>query len=528
MKKLLALTLALILVVLPLAGCGSKPETSTPTPVGVGTDTPKETQKEMEKVKYTVMISGSYAEYPPDGGEAKGVLQEAWEKQLGITNTDYEVIAAAGGDYNTKLNAMMSGGDVPDYFNVKIEELGNLVKNGIIVPVDDYVAQMPHFQELLKVPGNKVKYDNLMIDGKHYELPQISLEGSLNGPGVSGLMMRTDWLEKLTLKAPNTLEELHDVLVAFTTKDPDGNGKNDTYGLSGNKDQMFSSIFGAYGVYLNGINSWMEVDGKLVHSTTLPQVKNALETLRQWYSEGIIDPDKFVIEAKQTKDKFIAGQIGSYENTVWWANDARVAWKKSNPTATCAFVNPPKGPEGVSGYPVNLVGSNANVISQNCVDKNDVNRLVKILDWMVDDSDEGGMRLVQYGIEGENYTFDREKNVIDNSIMGDAATMYKLGYSNPVRWINVVDRRWIAKGDPREIDFQISGDSSKWVTTQFTGTVPAMKEYPDLYNKLWSEYFTKIVTGALPVSEFDVYVDKFYSQGGKELTEQVNAAWKKP
>ena len=49
--------------------------------------------------------------------------------------------------------------------------------------------------------------------------------------GNEGLLVRKDWLDKLGLAAPTTLDELYDVLYAFTYNDPDGNGKNDTYGL---------------------------------------------------------------------------------------------------------------------------------------------------------------------------------------------------------------------------------------------------------------------------------------------------------
>lgn len=34
------------------------------------------------------------------------------------------------------------------------------------------------------------------------------------------------------MEMPATIEELHDVLYAFTYNDPDQNGKNDTYGFS--------------------------------------------------------------------------------------------------------------------------------------------------------------------------------------------------------------------------------------------------------------------------------------------------------
>ena len=479
----------------------------------------------MEPVKYVIMKNQAIAEYPPDGGEAKKVIQAAWEENLGITNTDYEVILASGTDYSTKLNALMSGGDVPDLFNASITDLQNLVDNGIIAPVDDLVAMMPSYQALLEIPSNKAKYDNFMIDGKHYGLPTMELPGTLNGPGTDGMIVRTDWLENIGAETPETLDDLHDVLYAFTFEDPDGNGQNDTYGLSGNKGQYFSSIFGAYGIYMKDINSWMEVDGKLVHSTTLPETKEVLKLLSEWYAEGIIDPDKFVVEGKQAKDKFIAEKFGAWENTVWWANDARVAWEASGSAAECAFITPVSGPEGKHGYPVATVASSAEVISQNCVDTKDIERFAKILNWTCDDSETGGEKLVQYGEEGKHYIYDEENDSIDNTLAGDAVNLYKLGYSNPVRWLGVVDRRWIAKEDPREIDFRISNDTENWLSTEFSGSVPAMKEYPDLFTKLWDEYFTKIVTGALPVDAFDEYVEAFYAQGGTELTEQVNEAW---
>ena len=526
MKKLISCLLAAAMLGTLAAGCSQEEAAQSAaggTSQSAGASEPA--GEEMEPVTYVIMLNQAIAEYPPDGGEAKQILQKAWEEDLGITNTDYEVILASGDDYNTKLNAMMSGGDVPDYFHTSITDLQNLVDNEIIVPVDSYVENMPSYQALLEIPGNVEGYDNFILGDSHYAITEMSLEGVLNGPGRRSMIMRTDWLESCGLEVPATLDDLHDVLYAFTFEDPDGNGQDDTYGLSGNKGQYFSSIFGAYGIYLSDMNSWTEADGQLVHSTVLPETKEVLQLLSEWYAEGLIDPDKFVVEGKQAKDKFIAGKFGAWENTVWWANDARVAWEGSGTAAECAFITPVSGPDGDHGYPTNPVKTAARVISQNCVDTKDIDRFIKILDWTCDDGENGGLKAVEYGVEEEHYTYDAENDVIDQSLIGDAANLYKLGYSNPVRWVGVVDRRWIAKEDPREIDFRISGDTENWLSTEFSGSVPAMKEYPDLFSKLWDEYFTKIVTGALPVDAFDEYVEAFYAQGGTELTEQVNEAW---
>ena len=57
----------------------------------------------------------------------------------------------------------------------------------------------------------------------------------LDQPGTivrnEGILIRKDWLDKLGLKVPKTTDEFFEVMKAFTFKDPDGNGKNDTYGL---------------------------------------------------------------------------------------------------------------------------------------------------------------------------------------------------------------------------------------------------------------------------------------------------------
>lgn len=523
MKKIMALIMACALSLSLLAGCGknetSSQQNSTEASLNNGNE-----EEEVKPIKYTIMIKDAIAEYPPDGGVAKKLLQQAWKEKLGVADTDYEVIMVVNADYNTKLNAMMSGGDVPDYFEINIEDLPNLVKNDIIAPVDDVVSLMPAYQKLLDNTANKMSYDNFAVNGVHYAFTQATLDGSLNGPGVKGLIMRTDWLKNLNLKTPTTLDELHDVLLAFTKDDPDGNGKDDTYGLGGDKNGMFSSLFGAYGIFLNGIDSWIEVDGKLVHSTTVPQVKDVLKVLNQWYAEGIIDPDKFVVEEKQSKDKFIAGQIGAYENSVWAANDARVAWSETQPDASCAFVTPPTGPDGESGFPVNPIVTLGRVISKNCIENKDIERFAKILNFSCDTGEDGGMMMVTYGEEGKQYTYDKSTDVV-TQLVSDNTELYKLGFSNPVRWETVIDRRWIPQGDLRGVDFQISNDTNNWLISEFSGSVQAMKDYPDLYNKLWNEYFTKIVTGVLPVSAYDEYVEKFYEQGGTELTGQVNEAW---
>ena len=63
---------------------------------------------------------------------------------------------------------------------------------------------------------------------------------------------RQDWLTKLNLQVPTTVDEYYNVATAFASQDPDGNGKKDTYafgGINGVEDlRLTDHIFGAYGI----------------------------------------------------------------------------------------------------------------------------------------------------------------------------------------------------------------------------------------------------------------------------------------
>jgi len=100
-------------------------------------------------------------------------------------------------------------------------------------------------------------------------------------PCWAGLAIRRDWLEELNLQVPETIDELHDVLVAF--RDSYG-ATMDLYsdGLLG-----YDSILSAYGVTSD---FYMEGD-KVAFGPTTEAYKTYLALMRDWYNEGLINPD---------------------------------------------------------------------------------------------------------------------------------------------------------------------------------------------------------------------------------------------
>ena len=214
--------------------------------------------------------------------------------------------------YTQKLPIQMSSGDIPDLvYLLDPQDVQNYENQEFImeVPYEKIKEKAPTvFADICEKLPELWTYSR--VGDKNYGIPNFNTDGSRHNMGL----WRSDWLKNVGIeKVPDTLEEFHDAYYKFTFNDPDGNGQKDTYGCSAqlqNYFYFFNEIFGSYGV--TPFN-WMEKNGEVVYGMTLPETKQALELLRGWYSEGIIDPD-FITDSTTTiiNEKFLKGKIGYY------------------------------------------------------------------------------------------------------------------------------------------------------------------------------------------------------------------------
>ena len=151
-----------------------------------------------------------------------------------------------------------------------------------------------------------------LIDGKLLNVPQTGTTISAK----HGLLYRTDWAENLGIEMPTTIEEFHDMLYQFTYNDPDGNGKDDTYGIGGCTDfaTQLTPIFGAFGIYNKKLYNQLE-DGSVVYTGAMENYREAMKILKQWYDEGIIDPESVTDDRKGLRAKWASGRVGVYGDT---------------------------------------------------------------------------------------------------------------------------------------------------------------------------------------------------------------------
>ena len=162
------------------------------------------------------------------GGET--AEENSWTKLYAEHNIQLDVLYDVDGSQaDTKLAAAIMSGEYPDIIKTGSNGYVNYVYGGVIADITDVLDEYAsdELKEYLNADGG-LAMSCLKVDGRLYGLPKMSSSyGS-----VSLMFIRKDWLDRLGLEVPTTMEELKEVAHAFTYDDPDGNGENDTYGLA--------------------------------------------------------------------------------------------------------------------------------------------------------------------------------------------------------------------------------------------------------------------------------------------------------
>jgi putative aldouronate transport system substrate-binding protein len=234
------------------------------------------------------------------------------------TNTVLDVVMADGADAQ---NLLFASNDLPDI--VEFDGMGfqQYLSTGYLRPLDDLLKS--HGQNLLKSTSGDA-WKMMTVQGKIYAYPFENNRIKLYA------YVRTDWLENLGIDLSKnkdhgtfggkviTLDEYKDILVKFTRNDPDRNGKNDTYGLgaTGRKTNGgWANIYGAFG----GIPGQYYIDNnRAIPWVVTDQYRQALQYINSLWKEGVIDPEIYLTNSDQAKQKMINSVAGSGVGE-WWS-----------------------------------------------------------------------------------------------------------------------------------------------------------------------------------------------------------------
>lgn len=434
-----------------------------------------------------------------EGAPEVNSIKTEIETASGVT---FEHIAPPAANYAEQVSVILSSNDKPDIVKLpKFSDLFDYQSQGALLALDDYLKDTPDIVK--NIP--KEALDQLRVDGKLYGIPIWTSQHRYN------FIIRGDWLKKLNLSEPKTLDDLKNVYIAFRDKDPDGNGKKDTYGLSGQGFETFDPIFGAFGVMSPTTGYWYEENGKLLPDVLNPNTKKALQYIRDLYAEGLIDPEWITTKTEaQLNEKAMKNQFGS--TTHWWTWEPKVEeiMKKVDPNVEFRRIAPPIGPDGKSGVKgVDLINT-AIVILKSAKDPK---AAMQFINYYHTDQ---GMMTAYTGVEGIHW----KKNA-DGTIV----TMDQFNKDSKwIQWYSLFENEQpLLKVETPLV--QSRRDSLKWPIIANAGDgffgESRMKYAADL-QLLTEDTFGKIITGKADISEYDKFAQQWKKNGGDEWIAEIN------
>ncbi|OUS69472.1 ABC transporter substrate-binding protein [Paenibacillus sp. MY03] len=304
-KKIGMASLSLLLAALLAAGCSGGKETGKETE-----KKPVDGQSQTTEVGYPDKLSYFVYLDPNVSATLKDLSQVGVYRKLEeITKTKVEFMHPSSDD---QFNLMMTSGNMTDVVEANwgkvVPGADNYIKEKRIIRLNELIEKhAPNFSKLLKERPD-IKKMITSEEGNIYAFPFIRGDDYLLT--AQGLFLRKDWLDKLNLKVPTTIDEWETVLRAFKEKDPNGNGKADEIPflleLSGiNNSHAF---VGAWGVTAKG---FYQEDGVVKYGAVQPQFLEFIKKMSQWYKEGLIDKDFATTDGKLKDSKVTGNQLGA-------------------------------------------------------------------------------------------------------------------------------------------------------------------------------------------------------------------------
>lgn len=478
-------------------------------------------------VTLTWLVSQTSAEVD-DNAEVVKMIEDRFDIDLKTWYVDAK-------NFKQNLNVRFAGGEMPDILVVDTtSELAQYVDGGIVaeLPIELIREKAPHYAAIADANDQGDLWSTMSYKGKNYGVANPMEQVPM------ALFYRKDWLDRLGLDVPTTLDEFHDVMLAFVNDDPDGNGKNDTAGMG---ERTFNAIFGAYGLRcVTGGNPNFKVEEMQLGNDNVPffpyitdRAKEVLALLHEWYLEGIIYKE-FVTGENHggynwLSHAFMNGEIGvtcaqpyHYLTASTDTSDPKnwgvcmQEFKALNPDADIVIGPAPIGPDGESGTEGwNKVGR-LTVITTKCAeDPRKVEKFLEMLDAYYSDPEYA--QLVNYGIEGKHF----EKTDYGNVRIMEGTDLRKEGvlqvdFGSTVYFAENVD------DTKTKFGHEVTGNG------YWRFNAPATEEFSSVIatlDTMTEQAYFDMIIGNKPISYFDTFVEEFKKAGGATAEKAVQDAY---
>ncbi|MDR1598431.1 MAG: extracellular solute-binding protein [Oscillospiraceae bacterium] len=501
---------------------------------------------------------------------------------IDVNTNGFDVDAA---DYQNTLMLRTASDTLPDTFTLLDDAKSTtlfkqLVEGGRLADLTEAYDKAigGSTKERLAASDTQSLLQFLTVDGKLY-----GVTAGREAYNTAVLWVRQDWLDKLGLDVPQTLEDIEKVALAFVENKPGGNPNTigiplnpSTSGLGGMTGQWMGilPVFNAFGSYPD---IWVnDAEGGVVWGGVQPETKEALALLADWYQKGVLDKNLVTMkDGDEVRNTYVSANGAGFIFNAWW--DPWTQWDglgdtsvKNDETIKWTPVMAPLNKDGKFSPKNESVTPGGQVVTAKSEHPEAVIKAMNLFselslrtpefedlyqkyiaptEGVTEARTNSPFNTGLYQVQGRILTAENINSYLETGVLAvDPAIAGNAPYiEGAYEWANnntMAD--WYANKNEDEINkymqqyvghwaFDVVGNmylegekSGLYVEKQrgFVGSVDAQSDYGAMVNELQVTAFMQIISGAQPVDYFDEFVAQWHKLGGEEITKQVNEAVK--
>lgn len=441
-------------------------------------------------------------------------------------------------DYNTRLDAAISDGKLPDVFQVDESRFARLQELGLLMDLTDVFEQ--YASDTLKgyMSYEEDTFQTAWTDGRMWGIPQLNY-GMIDQ--FQYVWIRKDWKEQIQAGDPEIMDDVVAIAREFA----------DTFGgypiTEDSSLECMKRLAPAWGAN-PGI--WIETeDGNIGYGSVQPRMKEVLAVYVQWYQEGIINQDFPIYDEEKMFRDVVEGKTGVCPMAQWFAYDPMpdVVREQGAKAILEPYPIPSANGETVCQN-INSGNRGYIVINKDCEHPEAVMELINFYAYMMDEA--GGVESPEFisSLFDHSYTnipysftvvnpltdynqFQKVKKALSEGKDADVTDMGKDAskYYGCIHWMeeqnpdNVGD--WLQQGNEKSaygIAVELMEKGAYVKNAMWGISTPTILERWDLLENILNEGFTKIILGEEDLDYFDICVKRWESAGGAQATIEVN------
>ncbi len=510
-----------------------------------------------ETIEYTLgkMTSVNNSNMPENDTYTDNAYTRYIKSVINVQNVD--VFEANDSQYDTNVSMVISMGSLPDIMVVSSQdEVEQLVEAGLIEDLTESYNNCisDRIRKMYESYGDSLK-DMVTYDGKIMALPETNIT---DGPNL--VWLRKDWMDKLGLSEPHTIDDVVNIVKHFISEDPENNGvdasgKPNTVGLAVDTDVtgecgyssefLLDIIFACFGAYPK---QWiMNDDGEIVYGSVTNEAKEALSYISSLYNQGVIDNDFLLRTSTNICELIENGLCGSFFGPWWAPNNPLANAVSRNPDADWQPYLIATDSDGTTSYhsqnpcykyvvvrkgyehpeiAAKMISVMFDKVRFDCTDSEEFKNYYQL-------NVEPTARPLSINVDYNNALSICYRN-IDATISGrknpDSLELLERSFydacSEYIKNANKTSTQWAAYMSRIKACSLIAQDNIKVVDSLYFKTTDTMKSHWWRLKAKEKEAYLKIISGEEDISYFDTFVKEWNEQGGQTITSEVSESMK--